>query len=978
MSYSKAMGKKRSPVDFIRYNSGGETRLYLFLAFLIPFLIIWGLFVFTEIHPFGDKQILVTDLWHQYFPFFREEQSKLQDGGSLLYSWNTGLGTNFLSIMSYYAASPLNFLSVLFPIEYSRDALTLFLTIKIGCSGLFFAIFLKNVFNRNDISLVGFGLGYALCNYMMGYYWNLIWMDTFALLPLVVLGTVMLVKKGRYKLYVISLALSLISNFYIGLFTCIFTAMVYFASVIIYGKGAKNILRSFLKIAGATVIALGMSAFMLLPAYFALQLSYSANNTFPTIMEFYEDWFKMLSNMIGFHEPTAKEGLPNFYCGMFSIVLFGVFMVNRKIKIREKIIAGLFLAFIVVSCNMNILNYIWHGFHFTNMIPYRFSFLFSFILLTAAYRAFTVIAEKSDIFDIISMAIMACSVALISYNNQEEKAVLYSVIACFVYIAVMFVYHFGLINRKTMNIAVVTVCTAEMGWNAYIGVNTVSNSTYSVYPNNEKQVQTLLDARAPEEEEFYRTEFKTTYTLNDCALNGVKGMSQFSSIANVNVTKLLGELGVQASEAGNRYYYTEGTPVINSFFNIRYLITHNGRPGNETYFTQCPVIPDGGCRMYENNALLPVAFAADNALLSYKGMSSEQGENQNELFRKAVGLGASEDVLVRLPVKDVGHKNLNVVKTSEGCYNFQYSPPADGGEECYLKYNYEVPATGPVFIMIKFGDVEEFDIIYSENCTKNITNQKYKNIAAVGEFTQGDVISVKCDLKKDTSGTGEIYVYQIDEERFRKGIEKLSEGGLDITSYDDTTIEGEFTASEDGVMFTSIPYDGGWSAYVDGEYVEIESLKNALNLIPVKKGKHTLKLKYSPPGFDAGFIISVASILVFAALWVVERKYRKNHPESAEEASAETMAEAAENSEGEEKGPLGKSGFSEPVENGGAPSESSGFSGLDPLKKTETEPDRKENASSDKTSEACGSNSEEEKSDKQEDNSPQETDGENA
>ena len=111
MESIKKTGNLEALKKLITHNRKGETRLYLFLAFLLPFVIIWGMYIFYEIHPFGDKQILVTDLWHQYFPFFREEHSKLHGGGSLLYSWNTGLGTNFLSIMSYYAASPLNLLS---------------------------------------------------------------------------------------------------------------------------------------------------------------------------------------------------------------------------------------------------------------------------------------------------------------------------------------------------------------------------------------------------------------------------------------------------------------------------------------------------------------------------------------------------------------------------------------------------------------------------------------------------------------------------------------------------------------------------------------------------------------------------------------------------------------------------------------------------------------------------------------------------
>ena len=144
-------GRKHRFTDILLYNKKGETRVFLILSFLIPFILIWIMFSHFEVHPFGDKQILVTDLWHQYFPFFKEEHDKLQNLSSLLYSWNTGMGTNFLSVMSYYAASPLNLLAVFFPMEYSRDAMTLFLTIKIGCAGLFFAIFLKHTFKINDI-----------------------------------------------------------------------------------------------------------------------------------------------------------------------------------------------------------------------------------------------------------------------------------------------------------------------------------------------------------------------------------------------------------------------------------------------------------------------------------------------------------------------------------------------------------------------------------------------------------------------------------------------------------------------------------------------------------------------------------------------------------------------------------------------------------------------------------------------------------
>lgn len=44
---------------------------YFLLSFLIPAAIMTLAFADNGIHPFGDRQMLVVDLWHQYFPFFR-------------------------------------------------------------------------------------------------------------------------------------------------------------------------------------------------------------------------------------------------------------------------------------------------------------------------------------------------------------------------------------------------------------------------------------------------------------------------------------------------------------------------------------------------------------------------------------------------------------------------------------------------------------------------------------------------------------------------------------------------------------------------------------------------------------------------------------------------------------------------------------------------------------------------------------------
>ena len=201
--------------------------IFIILAFSVPFLLMCVAFAIMGCEPFGDKQILVTDLWHQYFPFLVDFQDKLKHGESLFWSWTQGGGTNYFALMSYYLASPLKFLTVFIPYEWLRVYLTFSVAFKIGLAGGFFALFLRYTFKRDDISLLIFSVGFALSAFFMGYYWCEIWLDTAALTPLVVMGFVALMRENKFRLFSITLALSVLANYYIGLFTCIFILLCF-------------------------------------------------------------------------------------------------------------------------------------------------------------------------------------------------------------------------------------------------------------------------------------------------------------------------------------------------------------------------------------------------------------------------------------------------------------------------------------------------------------------------------------------------------------------------------------------------------------------------------------------------------------------------------------------------------------------------------------------------------------------------------
>ncbi len=881
---------KKSKFYKIMYDKGV---LYFVLSFIIPFVIMLYAFRENKIHPFGDEnQMLVVDLWHQYYPFFRVVREKLLTGGSFLYSWMNGLGTNFLSLISYYAASPLNWLSIFFSEENTRTAITLILIAKIGFSGAFFSCFLRYTFKRKDISICVFSTLYALCSYMLGYYWNVMWFDTVALFPLVMMGVVAICREGKWKTFTFALALSLISNYYVGYFTCIFTVFAFAAMIIIgFGGGIKKGLKdSFYKlwiIARSAVLGIALGGFILLPAYYGLQLTHSVNNTFPTKMEWYESWADIFANLISYSEPAMKEGLPNFACGMLAIVLFGVFLFAGGIKIREKICTLALLALIAVSCNMNILNYIWHGFHFTNMIPYRFAFIFSFVLIAAAYRAYDIILEKGvKIYQIILMFGFPWVIGYLNYMISDaekfvlegslKKSVIISAAFILIFIAVKI---FPFTNPKVRNavmsicigIAVVSECTS----NAVIGVKTVGSSDYASYPTKNDEYQALLSAAEKADDDlFYRTEINRTYTLNDSALYGYYGFSQFSSAANVSVTRFSKRLGLYASEAGNRYYYRISTPIVNSMLGIKYIISKDGELNSEEMALKYSGT-SGSSVMYENNYNLSLGYMVDEDILLLEDKNYDNPfVYQNELFKLASG--TTEDCFTAQPVALASYNGMNVTKRSYGDYSFTKTGSAESAASA--TYDYSGVAGSYLYGYATNGGCDKLSVkVDGKTVGSSVSIDDYPIVFPMGNVQEGETSSVIINAKNDkAAGSYKLMIYALNQSVYENAYSKLADEQLELTHFEDTKIKGTVNALEDGIMFFSIPYEKGWSVYVDGEKAETFALAQAMLGARIPAGQHEIELKYIPEGFIPGTTATGISVVLCGVIAFFDKKKKKN------------------------------------------------------------------------------------------------------
>lgn len=87
-----------------------------------------------------------------------------------------------------------------------------------------------------------------------------------------------------------------------------------------------------------------------------------------------------------------------------------------------------------------------------------------------------------------------------------------------------------------------------------------------------------------------------------------------------------------------------------------------------------------------------------------------------------------------------------------------------------------------------------------------------------------------------------------------------------------TRLSGTIRVPEEGIMFTSIPYEEGWSIWVDGKKVKPEMIADALLGIRLAEGDHTIEMSYMPQGFVIGQIITLMSSVCLIVVSLLENK----------------------------------------------------------------------------------------------------------
>ena len=867
---------------------------YLALAFAIPFLCFLGVMLMGGYEPFGNnRSMLYSDMYHQYYPFFLQFRRALRSGESLLFSWSVGMGLDYLGLISYYLASPLNLLTVLLPESWMLEYFSLLVPIKLALASLFFAYFLKKLFRKDDLSISLFGAFYGLCAWGLGYQWNIMWLDTFALLPLVALGTVLLLRDKKFFLYTLTLFLSIWSNYYIGLFTCIFVLLISLCYEICRFKSLWRTVCDLFRIGVFSALAIGMTAILELPALAALQTTQSSVNNFPqgfrlniasenTWKGLLDAMRQVAGNLGGGLEPSFKEGLPNLYCGVAMVPMAFLYLMSRKIQLRDKFCAVILVLFFMASFIIRQLDYIWHGFHFTNMIPYRFSFLLSFVLLYMAYKAW-LLRRHFRPWQIILAAVLALGVFACSDSRFDPVFLSYNLIFLLLYLGI-FLYPAVLKQlpreaepqQRQDHKAEKQRRRQLAGWftagvmAAELILNTVNFGVIFPYTGVSNYPKGTADAEAAVEKMyaleadnlFFRAETTHSQTLNDGALNGYNGVSTFTSSANVKVTKFMESLGYGAKNTYNRYCFEEASPVANLFLGLKYMIERDGVHKDHGYFDE--VFSSGKVVLLQNNAWLPLGFLAQGQLANVDfSKNTETFAFQNELLSAASGVTGKAFTKMGKESVTISSQDVTVSKqTGAG----------------YCSYKAENQGTVTYTLTPRYAGVLCIDLNLPKknNYTVSLNGEKLYSESyslpqglSIAWVEPGDTVTIDLTCKAGENSNMTVSAAIVDDAVFRQAYEVLSASILELTRFSTTRIEGTVTCDRDGLLYTSIPQNGCWKAYVDGKEADIVLVGDVMVSVPLSQGEHVVEFRYQNKAFSLGWKVSALCAALFLGLTAI-------------------------------------------------------------------------------------------------------------
>lgn len=872
--------------------SVSESRAY-WLSFLLPVVILFLAYIAFQVWPFGARSVLSLDLNAQYVYYYDYMYDVFAGDESIWYSWSRNLSGEFMGIIGYYLASPFNLLVWIFPREWITEGLMTMMLAKAGASGLACAFFLRKHRGCGRTATVCFSVMWALCGYFVVQTMNPMWLDGLVALPLVAMGVERICDKRKFMLYVLSLVYIFVANFYIGYMVGIFSAL-YFAWYLASGKSENKCFGEYcgsvLMYGVSSVSGILMSCFMILPVYKSLSNGkFAFSDPDYSLAENFNIADIFIKLFPTEYDTVRMEGMPILYAGTLALVCTILYFTCRRFSARERISSAVLAGVMVLCMYIRPVDMMWHGGQMPNWLPYRYSFMISFLLIILGAQAF----DKLDkVRGRGFAAAFAVPFAMLLYADLGDESEYYeqvlTVVIPLACLAVMLILAWAYKKHRGKAMCIVlAVCVCGEAFlntsqSLYQMHDDIVFSTRESYRWDIPLTRGVTEQIHEQDPDFYRMEKTFHRCVNDDIALRMYGMSHSSSTLNAKAIALLKSLGFAAREHYTRY--DGATELTDDIFGVRYVFATDSK--TVPYTETVPVETETAISVYKNTDELGIAYLADKGIIGFDLNEYSPFQAQNKL---ASMLSGKKGTAVFKAIDDVtfDSENIKIGSTTDAHYSYRKK---NKDSDAWIEYTVTATADGPVYMYLPTKYERETQLYVNDIYRGNYFLYENYSIEYLGTYSKGDTFRVKLKLLDDAVYFTNAWFYYIDAasmQRFHTAMDGLN-ASTTLTRTGGCTLEISVNAPEDCALFTTIPAEEGWTVKIDGEYVNWDTcLDDSLIAVPVKAGQHTIALNFYPAGLSTGLILSGIGMMILAGMIIICSMIRRRDEEflSAQEES---------------------------------------------------------------------------------------------
>jgi uncharacterized membrane protein YfhO len=837
------------------------------LSILLPIGIMGFVYFLLGIYPGSEKTILASDALSQTSNFFASFNNALHGKQSFLYTWYGSLGLNYWSFMAYYINGIFSPLVYFFDNSQIPDALYMILLLKFGAIGGSFWVMSDHLFKVPQWSKLLLSVSFALSGFSIAYSPQQMWLDGLMYLPLVILGIHRLMDQRKPAVLFISYLLLFLSNFYMAFMIGVFSFLYVFCRFIIAPKKYQSTLIPYLV---TSLLAGGASMVTILPTLLDLK---NNGESLTKLTGFFTNdtgiWDIPVKTLVGVYDTSKYGSAPFLYFGLLGTIFCLFYFVSPKIPRKNKFVYGGLFCLLIASVYIEPLNLFWHGFHAPNMFLFRFSFLFSFLgLLLAGFGLEKVTKEDSGrmVNIVIGMIFVYVLIVFLAnrrrYDFLDKSSVLASVVLLIVYLLILLLKDRFKIKQSRWLVLLIMVFIGEMTLNAQRLVEGIATEwrypERIAYEQNYQDVHQLVEWTKNENDTLYRMANLNSSSRNESFIHGYSGVSMFSSIRNRHSSIYMNELGFRSTGTNLTIQYINNTLVMDALLGIKYNLAQNDP--NKFGFTLKKT--EGKYGVYENEFALPLGMLTDQGIYDKNVV-----KNQTELLQYLSG--KTDSFFYFSEIETIKEENVQIEDHDSVLFYSKTAP----NKVRTITYSVDVPARSQAYLSL-YGQGAEVDVKTKVNGVEN-----WAGLEGTGQYYNLGFYEKAQTVEVEVSFTGERVVHLvkpnamfINVDTFKEAIEKVKAKGVSFET-DGRTAEAEVNNEKDQVILTTIPYDKGWQATIDGEKVDIPTFKDAFLALPVPKGSHKIKFVFVPQGFKVGVILFTGCIILFGFYnWQITKK----------------------------------------------------------------------------------------------------------